>query len=144
MRDGLSNIQVVKGAQQTLSGTTANNSALFDLRGFGSAAFDLHTGVVTDAGAADGFSMKLQHSDTTAAADFVDVPAGEFQGAVAVTDDAADNVIAGSMGYVGNKRYVRAVLTGTTNTAAVVFVVGNLGKPSVAPVTRVGATVAAT
>lgn len=142
MRDGISNIQVVKGAQQTLSGTTPNNSQAFDVRGFGSAAFDLHTGVVTDAGAAAGFTMKLQHSNTLTGSDFADVPALEVAGSVQVTSDDADNVIAGSIGYLGNKRYVRAVVTGTADTAAVVFVVGNLGKPHRAPVTRVGTALA--
>lgn len=145
MRDGLSNTQVIKAAQQTLSGVTPNNSQAFDVRGFSTATFDLQTGVVTDAGTADGFTMKLQHSDTLDADDFVDVPAGEVIGdAVAVTSDAADNVIAGSQGYVGVKRYVRAVLTGTTGTDAVVFIVGNMGKPHRAPVARVGAALATT
>ena len=49
MRDGLSNTQVIRGADQTLSGTTANASAAFDVRGFSTAVFDLETGAVTDA-----------------------------------------------------------------------------------------------
>jgi hypothetical protein len=144
MRDGLSNIQLVRGADQTLSGTTANASAAFDVRGFGSAAFDVETGVVTDAGTAAGFAMVLQHSDTLVGTDFVAVPAGEFSGTVTVIDDAADNVIAGSIGYLGSKRYVRGVFTGTTGTDAIVHVKANMGKPARAPVTRVGATIATT
>jgi hypothetical protein len=145
MRDGLSNTQRVRGANQTLSGTTANASAAFDTRGFSAATFDLETATVTDAGAAAGFTMKLQHSDTLVGTDFVDVPAAEKLGAdVAVTLDTADNVIAGSIGYLGIKRYVRAVITGTTGTDAVVYVSGNLAKPHRAPVARVGATVATT
>lgn len=145
MRDGLSNTQIVRAANQTLSGTTANNSQAFDMRGFGSAAFDLHTATVTDAGAADGFTMKLQHSDTLAAADFVDVPAAEFIGtAPVVDDDGDDNIVAGGLGYVGAKRYVRAVLTGTSGTNAVAFIVATLGKPHRAPVARVGSASATT
>lgn len=145
MRDGLSTLQVRRAANQTLSGTTANNSQAFDVRGYSTATFDLHTGVVTDAGTADGFSMKLQHSDTLVGTDFVDVPAAQIIGGpVAVTDDGDDNVIAGGLGYVGAKRYVRAVLTGTTGTDAVVFVVASMGKPHQAPVARVGAAVATT
>jgi hypothetical protein len=146
MRDGLRNSQVVRGASQTLSGVTPNNSAAFDVRGFGMATFDLHTGTVTDAGDAGGFTMKLQHSDTLAAADFGDVPALELIGGptVTVTLDTADNVIAGGVGYAGAKRYVRAVFTGTTGTDAAVWVVASLGKPAQAPVARVGATSATT
>lgn len=144
MRDGLSNIQVIRGADQTLSGVTPNASAAFDVRGFGSAAFDLETGAVTDAGTVDGFVMVLQHSNTLVGTDFVAVPAGEFTGTASVLLDANDNIIAGSIGYLGNKRYVRGVFTGTTGTNAVVHVKGNLGKPHRAPVTRVGATIATT
>lgn len=144
MRDGLSNTQVIRGADQTLSGTTANASAAFDVRGFSTAVFDLETGAVTDAGTADGFTMVLQHSDTLVGTDFVAVPSGEFSGTASVLLDTNDNIIAGSIGYLGNKRYVRGVITGTTGTDAVVHVKGNLGKPHRAPVTRVGATVATT
>lgn len=145
MRDGLSNTQVRRGANQTLSGTTANNSRAFDVLGFSTATFDLHTAAVTDAGTADGFTMKLQHSDTLAASDFADVPALEVIGtAPAVTGDGDDNIIAGGLGYAGAKRYVRAVITGTTGTNAVAFIVASMGKPHRAPVARVGASEATT
>jgi hypothetical protein len=144
MRDGISNTQVIRGANQTLSGTTPNASAAFDIRGFDTATFDLETITVTDAGTAAGFTMKLQHSDTLVGADFADVPAAEYLGdLVTLTAETAAATI-GSIGYVGNKRYIRAVFTGTSGTNAVVFVKGNLGKPHRAPVTRVGATVATT
>lgn len=142
MRDVLSTIQVVRAANQTLSGTTPNNSQAFDVRGFSGATFDLHTATVTVAGVA-GFTIKLQHSNTLVGTDFVDVPAAEVIGAApTVTDDASDNIIAGGLGYIGARRYVRAVLTGTTNTNAVAFVVATLGKPHRAPVAHVGAALA--
>lgn len=145
MRDLLNNNQFVRGADQTLSGTTANSSALIDVRGFSGATVYLQTGTVTDAGTADGFTMKLQHSDTTDAADFVDVPAAEYLGSnVVVTADTDDNIIAGGIGYVGAKRYLRATVTGTTGTSATVNVLAHLGKPHRAPVAAVGATTAAT
>lgn len=144
MRDGLSNTQLVRGANQTLSGVTPNASAAFDVRGFSTATFDLETITVTDAGTASGFTMKLQHSDTLVGTDFADVAADEKLGDdVTLTAETAAATI-GSIGYVGNKRYVRAVITGTTGTDAVVFVKGNMGKPHRAPVTRIGATVATT
>lgn len=144
MRDGLSNTQLVRGANQTLSGVTPNASAAFDVRGFSTATFDLETITVTDAGTVSGFTMKLQHSDTLVGADFADVAAAEKIGDdVTLTAETAAATI-GSIGYVGNKRYVRAVITGTTGTDAVVFVKGNMGKPHRAPVTRIGATVATT
>jgi hypothetical protein len=150
MRDLISNIQVIRGAVQTLSGVTPNNSALIDRQGFDALTVYLETGTVTDAGAAAGFTMKLQHSDTTAAADFVDVPtAGLLPNSaggttVSVTIDATNGVIAGGVGYNGGKRYVRAVFTGTTGTDATVQILAALGKPHRARVATVGATTAAT
>jgi hypothetical protein len=145
MRDLISNNQFVRGANQTLSGVTPNASALIDTRGFSGATVYLMTGAVTDAGTASGFTMKLQHSDTTAADDFVDVPAAQKLGDdLTVTSDDDDNILVGGIGYVGIKRYVRAVVTGTTGTDAVVNILAHLGKPHRAPVTAVGATTAAT
>lgn len=150
MRDLISNMQVVRGAVQTLAGATPNNSALIDRLGFDALTVYLETGIVTDAGAAAGFTMKLQHSDTTAAADFADVPAAGLVPnsaggtTVSVTVDATNGVIAGGVGYVGGKRYVRAVFTGTTGTDATVQVMAALGKPHRAPVATVGTTTAAT
>lgn len=134
-----------RGADQTLSGVTQNASALIDMKGWEGLNAWLHTGVVTDAGTASGFTAKLQHSDTTAAADFVDCAADEIIGAdLTVTDDAADNTIVGKIGYRGNKRYVRMVVTGTTGTNAVVFPVFQRGRPALQPVSAVGTTTAAT
>lgn len=145
MFDILSDLNIVRGADQTLSGTTANNSALIDMQGWEALTVYLANGAITDAGTADGYTMKLQHSDTTAAADFVDCAAGEIIGSnVQVTSDTADNTIAGGIGYRGNKRYVRAVVTGTDLTAAVVNIIALRGHAAVRPVTTVGATTAAT
>ena len=150
MRDMISNQTILRGAPQTLAGVTPNNSALIDRRGYSSVTVYLATDAVTDAGTAAGFTMKLQHSDTTVAGDFVDVPAAGLVAGlsgsttVTVTLDTADNVIAGGVGYVAGKRYVRGVFTGTTGTDAIVNVLAVLSKPSQAPATIVGATTAAT
>lgn len=145
MRDLISNMQLVIGAPQTLSGATPNPSALFDTRNFDALTVYGLSGTITDAGDATGFTMKLQHSDSTAAGSFVDVPAAEKIGPDDQTTlDTDDNIILGGIGYAGNKRYVRAVFTGSTGTNAVVQALGVLGKPNRAPVAPVGATVAAT
>jgi hypothetical protein len=150
MRDMISNQTIIQGAPQTLSGVTPNNSALIDRRGYSSLTVYLQTGTVTDAGAAAGFTMKLQHSDTVVGTDFVDVPAAGLavglngSTTVTVTLDTADNVTASGVGYVGGKRYVRGVFTGTTGTDAIVNVLAVLGKPTQAPAAIVGATTAAT
>jgi hypothetical protein len=147
MRDFVSNIQEVRAPNQTLSGVTPNNSQAIDRRGFDALRISLQTGVVTDAGTADGFTMKLQHSDTLVGADFSDVPAIQMVNNVAtvvVTSDDADTVTAGVLGYLGNRRYVRAVFTGTTGTNAVVHIHAMLGRPHRAPTTPIGASLATT
>ena len=145
MRDILSNMTIAQGANQTLSGATPNNSRAIDVRGFDGLTVYAQTGTVTAAGTG-GFSVKIQHSDTLVGADFVDVPALEQKGTIAaVTSNDADDIIApGGISYLGNKRYVRTVYTGTTNTNAVVRTLFALGKPHRAPVTPVGATLATT
>ena len=147
MRDMISNFQTVDLTTDTLSGTTPNASAWLDTRGFTAAAIEVFTGAVTDAGTADGFTATLQHSDTTAAADAVDVTAAQTTNgtiAVTVTSDTADNVLAGVLGYIGIKRYIRVNYVGTTGTDAIVRTVGRLGKPHRAPTTYIGTSVAAT
>lgn len=150
--DIISDLNITRGAVQTLSGTTANASALIDMKGYEALTAYLETGTVTDAGTASGFTMKLQHSDTTAAVDFVDVPAtgllanSDGGTTVTVTTDAANGLLSGGIGYVGGKRYVRALITGTTGTNATVQVLFLRGKHSSVsgPVATVGATTAAT
>jgi hypothetical protein len=140
MRDILSNLQMARGAVQTLAGVTPNKSRLFDREGFDGLSVYLDTGVIADAGTAAGFTMKLQHSDTTADADFVDYGTDT----VTVTDDAADGLVAGAIRYVGNKRYVRSVTTGTTGTDGTMITFAILGKPHKAPCAPIGDSVAAT
>lgn len=150
MRDMISNLTVLRGAPQTLAGATPNNSAAIDRRGYSSLNVYLANDAVADAGTAAGYTMKLQHSDTTVGTDFVDVPAAGLvaglNGSTTVTNtsDTADNTISGGVGYIGGKRYVRGVITGTTGTDAIVNVVAVLGKPSQAPAAIVGATTATT
>lgn len=147
MRDYISTNSAVHLTTDTLAGVTPNASAWLDTKGFSSAAIEVITGTVTDAGTAAGFTATFQHSDTTADADATDVTADETSNGtttVTVTDDASDNIVAGVLGYNGNKRYIRVNYVGTTGTAAVVTTLGRLGKPHVAPTTYVGTAVAAT
>lgn len=147
MRDSISNMSTVDMTTDTLSGTTPNASAWLDTRGFDAAAIEVMTGAVTDAGTASGFTATLQHSDTIAAADATDCVAAEAVNGtltVTVTSDDDDNIVAGVLGYLGNKRYIRVNYVGTTGTNAVVRTIGRLSKPHRAPTTYVGTSVAAT
>jgi hypothetical protein len=148
MRDNISNVQTVDLGKDTLSGVTPNASAWLDTLGFGKAALELLTDAVTDAGTAAGFTATMQHSDTTAAADAVDVLASEVTDgstiSVTVTADGDDNIAKGAVGYNGSKRYIRFNTIGTTGTDAVIRTLGRMGSPAQAPTTYVGASVAAT
>lgn len=147
MRDSIKNASMVHLTTDTLSGTTPNASSWLDTRGFDSAEIIVVTQVVTDAGTSAGFTATLQESDTTAAADATAVAAGDAVDGtltVTVTSDSADQTIAGVLGYLGKKRYVRVNYVGTTATDAVVTTLGRLGKPARAPTTYIGTAVAAT
>lgn len=146
-RDGKNGMQIVHLGNLTLSGTTAAASDWVDTKGFNKVTFVPINNTVTDAGTASGYSFEVQESDTTAAADATAVADAELVGlesALTVTADGDDDTAAGSIGYVGNARYVRVRATGTTGTDADVSVVAILGDPSYEPPTVVGTSVAAT
>lgn len=131
----------------TLSGTTPAAGGLIDMQGWEALTFTVSTGTVTDAGTASGFAFEVQESDTTAAADFTAVADADLIGlesALTVTDDASDNVLVGSIGYRGEKRYVRIVATGTTGTAAAVTVHARKDKGAIMATATVQAAIAAT
>lgn len=134
------------GISATLSGTTPSAGNLVDVSDYESATFLFQTGVVTVAGVS-GFSVEVQHSDSTAAASFVAVPDSDLIGlesALTVTADTQDNVPIGTIGYRGTRRYVRVVVTGTTNTNAVVNGMWALQNPRYAPPAAVAGNIAAT
>ncbi|WP_138423714.1 hypothetical protein [Maritimibacter alexandrii] len=111
------------GLLATLSGATPAKGNIVDVSDAGAATLFLQTGTVTDAGGAAGFSFEVQESDTDADADFTPVADADLVGteaALSVTDDDDDNKALGSIGYIGTKKHVRVVATGTTGTDAIV------------------------
>jgi hypothetical protein len=146
-KDMRSDTTVAFGISATLSGATPSAGNIADVTDYQSATFVYQTGVVTDAGDATGFRVEIQDSDTTAAADFTAVADADLIGLeteLAVVADTADNVAIGCIGYRGNKRYVRAVVTGSTATAAVVNGMWILQGPRYAPKGNAAANIAAT
>ena len=132
----------------TLSGTSAVASALVDMQGYNALDITVAAGTISDAGAAAGYTVKLQHSDTTVAGDFVDVTATDaINGTVSVQSilDTDDDRIIGRLGYVGTRRYVRVVATGTASSAGALYPIARLARSSVSrPNVLVGAATAAT
>jgi hypothetical protein len=146
-KDKMTEKQIAHGISATLSGATPATGNIVDMSGFNAVTFAVQTGAVTDAGAAAGFSIKLQHSATTADADFADCATADMVGGTAslsVTSDSDDNVAVGMLGYIGIKRYVRAVATGTTGTNAVVNAVAVKECGHYAPSDQAATNVAAT
>ncbi|MDX9690358.1 MAG: hypothetical protein EOM37_04840 [Proteobacteria bacterium] len=88
---------------------TANGTAA-DLRGFGSAVATVSFGSYTDGT----HTPKLQHSDDNVT--FTDATATELQGAFAALSGAGGANKVQNVGYIGNKRYVRVVITTTGAT----------------------------
>lgn len=128
MRDIASNIGVVQTlAPVDYSATTKGTTV--DLLGFESAAVVVNTGAITSSGK---YVVSVQESDTTTDGDFTDVNAGDLIGSL------PDELAATStykVGYVGHKRYVRAVITKTSGTSIVagaIVVKGTAAKRPVA------------
>ena len=148
MFDMMNESTVLHMGKVTLSGTSAVASSLVDLRGYNALDITLVTGTITDAGTASGYTVKLQHSDTTVAGDFTDVAAADgINGVVAVTNttDTDDDKIIGRLGYTGTKRYVRVVATGTTNSAGDLHPIARLQRSGLTrPNTAIGTATAAT
>lgn len=146
-RDGKSELQLVHLGNLTLSGTSPAASAWVDTRDFDKVTIVPIANTITDAGTADGFSFEVQESNTTAAADATAVADAELLGTEAsltVTADGDDNTVIGGIGYIGSKRYVRIVATGTTGTDADVSIVAVTGDATYEPRDFVGTSVAAT
>lgn len=131
----------------TLSGVTPAAGDWMDMQGFEALTFIVSTGTVTDAGDASGFSFEIQESDTTAASAATAVADADLIGlesALTVTADGDDDVLVGSIGYRGEKRYVRVVATGTTGTNAAVTVIAVKGYASDQGTATIDAGTAAT
>ena len=107
--------------------TTAASGAAIDLQGFNSVLFAINTGAV----AGDGdFGVKIQHSNTSTSADFVDAPAANVLGDLPAT--LGENT-AYRVGYTGGKRYARLALTKGGGTSIAIGAVAVLGEPAIAP-----------
>lgn len=144
MRDNISNVQYVNLGSLTLSGVTPGLSGYLDTRGFDAASIVVVNGTITNAGTAEGFTVTLQESADTTGAAAVTATETVNGGTVTVTSDDADDVVAGAVGYAGNKRYIGVTVTGTTGTDATITLMGVLSKPSSAATTIAGAVVART
>lgn len=127
MKDSFSDLGVVASLAPTVvTATTKGTHA--DLQGFNSALLVVNTGAI----AGDGdYVIALQESSTTTDGDFADVAAKDLLGTLPATLEANK---AYKQGYVGNKRYIRAVITKTGGTSIAASAVIAVGDAAIAPV----------
>jgi hypothetical protein len=129
--------QLVALPVSTINSATPVNGNEIDRRGFGSLTFAVGTGTITAKGTSN-ITFEIQETNTsgsgyTAVAD--DDLIG-LESVLTVDNNADDNIIEGTIGYIGTKRYVRIVATGSSDSNGVVFATAILGSPDLAPVVQ--------
>ena len=113
----------------TIATNTTTNGAIIDTQGFNALEFFLQVGARTDGS----YTIQLQHGDDPALADAAAVDSAKVLGGAALTPIAAAQNVR-RVGYVGNKRYVRAQVVSTgASTGATVGVLALLGRPNLRP-----------
>lgn len=125
MRDMKNNLDVVGSlAPAARVNGTANGTGV-DLKGFNSCMAVFHAGAVTDGV----HTPKVQESDDDST--YTDVAAADLLGTLAAfTANTVQRI-----GYIGNKRYIRPVITTTgATTGALSNATVVRGNPHVAPV----------
>ena len=129
MRDMSHNIGPVLSLSPAARTASANGTAV-DLLGFGEAAVLVTIGTWTDGT----HTPKLQESDNGTSG-WTDVAAGDLIGSFSVVNSAGGGNAVQRVSYIGNKRYIRAVLTVASATnGAVAGVLVVRGNPASAPV----------
>jgi hypothetical protein len=133
--DMRSDLSIARSANLTVANNTQSTAAC-DMQGYEALTVLVNTNTVTAFGA--GITFKLQESDSLVAASFTDVAAGDVIGsATAVGADTDDDVLRGTIGYRGGKRYVRAQAVGSASANAAVnfFFIRGRNSSVIAPVT---------
>ncbi|MFU0504015.1 hypothetical protein [Pseudaminobacter sp. NGMCC 1.201702] len=127
MRDLASNIGVAATLVPATQAATLKGTAVY-LRDYDSAALVINTGAIVGAGL---YVMSLQESDTTTDGDFTDVAADDMVGSLPASLAASSTY---KVSYVGNKRYLRAVITKTSGTSIDAGAVVVLGRAHRSPI----------
>jgi hypothetical protein len=125
MRDLASNLHF-KPAIAPIAARTDNTaivSTILDTLAFGSAALALVTGTNTDADAT--FAVLLEESNDSGMSGAAAVDDKDMIGTEALAGfQFDDDVECRKLGYIGNKRYIRATVTPAGNAAGNIFLAG--------------------
>ncbi len=133
MRDLHHNIAVSTAMNTAaITSNTATNGVIIDTKGYDSLEFVIKSGTLTDGT----YTPSLTEGDASDLSDGSAVAAGDLLGTVAgATFAAADDNKAKKLGYRGNKRYVRLVITTTGVTSGgTIGAVAVQGHPASVPV----------
>lgn len=120
MNDLANNIAVVQAVAPAVLSAT-NTSSAIDLNGFESATVVINTGAIVSSG---DFTAKLTECETSGGT-YTDVAAADLIGEFPASLEA-DSVV--KVGYTGNMRYLKTVITkngGTSIAAGAVIIKGN-------------------
>ena len=131
MRDFFSDILAVKSIDPVLGNNTSEGTGMgVDLAGFNGALLLAHVGQSGDTLSGSVYiTVKFQECDTDTPGSYTDIADDDLHGGAngVVIDDAAEDEVIVQRGYVGSKRWVRALLAftgthtnGTPISAAVV------------------------
>lgn len=116
----------------TISSSTTTAGNIIDTQGYNSLTFILNVGARTDGT----YTISLEHGDAANLSDTAAVTGTDLVGTVAGSAVAAAQTQK-KLGYVGNKRYVRASIVSTGVTSgATVGALAVLGRPNVGPVAQ--------
>ncbi len=128
LRDLYSNIAAgYAKAVTALSNDTAIISSWVDLQGSDALVFLIQSTTLSDTDAT--FAVTVQHADADDYSDVATVGAEMLQGISAANFGAADDDVVKLVGYVGDRRYARVVITPTGNTGTGSFAVLAIRRP---------------
>lgn len=134
MRDLYHNLLVTQHLSPVVS-TTAKTSTAIDLQGFDSVEVVFAIGLSADTLSGSVYwTLKLQHSDDNV--EYADTAAADHSGSATVVIDAAsEDETSYAFGYVGNKRYLKAVATptGTHSNGTPIGIIALRGTPAYRP-----------
>ena len=125
---------------------TANaNSNLLNRTGFESCEILVAVGALQGVDGSNYLVISLQECDTTAGTSFTNVATTDLLGAFTKIDATSEDSIIQRVGYLGNKKYLRVVLTetGSITTGSIIGVyaiLGNARHQVATDVTAVSAT----
>jgi hypothetical protein len=127
MRSIKQNVDVAQSLTPAVRTASANGVAV-DLLGYGSAMAIVNVGAIVASGDQ---TAKLQAGDQSDGSDAADVTGADLDGAF-TTPLAANSVQ--RVGYLGNKRYLRVVITHNSGTSVATGAVIARGNPKTSPV----------